>query len=102
MDEFKKQLKAAGFAGELDDSDEAKELYSHDASLFELRPQLVVKPKDSKDVRRLVKLVASRKKQMPELSVTARSAGTDMTGGAINESIIVDFNKHFTKIEKVT
>jgi FAD/FMN-containing dehydrogenase len=39
---------------------------------------------------------------MPELSVTARSAGTDMAGGAINESIIVDFNAHLNKIGKVT
>jgi FAD/FMN-containing dehydrogenase len=39
---------------------------------------------------------------MPELSVTARSAGTDMAGGAINESVIVDFNAHLNKIGKVT
>src|SRR5690606_15549391 len=31
-----------------------------------------------------------------------RSAGTDMSGGAINDSIIVDFMKHFDKIVKVT
>ena len=102
MDEFKKLLKAAKFSGEVDDSDETRELYSHDASLFELRPRLVVMPKDSKDVQRLVKLVAKQKKKMPELSLTARSAGTDMSGGAINEGIIVDFNKHFTKIHSVT
>src|SRR6185369_16667041 len=35
-------------------------------------------------------------------SVTARSAGTDMAGGAINESVIVDFNAHLTKIEHVS
>ncbi|MGH7194359.1 MAG: FAD-binding oxidoreductase, partial [Candidatus Saccharimonadales bacterium] len=34
--------------------------------------------------------------------LTARSAGTDMSGGAINDSIIVNFLEHFTKIEKVT
>jgi FAD/FMN-containing dehydrogenase len=39
---------------------------------------------------------------MPELSLTARSAGTDMSGGAINESIIVDFKKYFTTIGEVT
>lgn len=102
MDEFKKQLVAAGFAGELDDSDQAKEFYSHDASLFELRPQLVVMPKDSKDVQTLITVVAKNKSSMPELSVTARSAGTDMSGGAVNESVIVDFTKHFTKIHSVT
>jgi FAD/FMN-containing dehydrogenase len=102
MDEFKQKLRAAGFAGELDDSDEAREFYSHDASLFEIKPQLIVMPRDSSDVQRLVRVVAANKKQMPELSLTARSAGTDMSGGAVNEGVIVDFNKHFTKIESVT
>lgn len=102
MDDIKKVLVDRGFAGELDDSTETREFYSHDASLFEIMPQLVVMPKDSADVQTLVKLVHEQKKAHPHLSVTARSAGTDMAGGAINDSIIVDFNKHFTKIEKVT
>jgi len=102
MDDFKQTLVSNGFKGELDDSAEAKEKYSHDASMFELVPKLVVMPKDSADVQALVKLVADKKASMPELSVTARSAGTDMAGGAINESVIVDFNKHFTTVERVT
>ncbi len=102
MDEFAQKLKAAGFTGELDASDAAKEFYSHDASLFEIKPQLVVMPKDVHDVKTLIRLVTKYKKTMPDLSVTARSAGTDMSGGAINDSIIVDFSKHFTKIEGVT
>ncbi len=102
MENFKQTLVKNGFKGELDDSAAAKEKYSHDASMFELVPQLVVMPKDSKDVQTLVKLVTKEKKAMPELSVTARSAGTDMAGGAINESVIVDFNAHLTKVERVT
>ena len=102
MDDFKQILTAAGFGGEIDDSEPTKEFYSHDASLFEIKPRLVVMPKDSKDVQTLVKMVAKNKKIMPELSLTARSAGTDMSGGTLNEGVIVDFNKHFTKIESVT
>jgi len=102
MDDFKQKLAAAGFSGEIDDSEETRAFYSHDASLFELVPQLVVMPKDSKDVQALVKLAAEQKKHSPQLSLTARSAGTDMSGGAINEGVIVDFNKHFTKIEHVS
>lgn len=102
MDEFKKQLAQTGFAGELADDAETLTFYSHDASMFELRPELVVKPKDAADVERLVKLVAEQKAHNPHLSLTARSAGTCMSGGAINESVIVDFKTHFTKIGKVT
>jgi FAD/FMN-containing dehydrogenase len=102
MDEIKQTLVKNGFKGELDDSVETLELCSHDASMFEIKPKLVVAPKDASDVERLVKLVAERKKSVPDLSVTARSAGTDMGGGAINDSIIVDFIKYFTKIENVS
>lgn len=102
MDEFKQKLQGAGFSGELKDDAKTKEFYSHDASLFEVKPQLVVFPKDSKDVQTLIKTAAQAQKKSPNLSVTARSAGTDMSGGAINESIIVDFNKYFTKIENVS
>ena len=69
--------------------------YSHDASLFEVKPQVVVFPKDEEDVKNLVKFVSENKKKYPSLSLTGRSAGTDMSGGSINESIIVAFGKYF-------
>jgi FAD/FMN-containing dehydrogenase len=102
MDEIVKKLRSVGFRGDIDDSPTTLDFYSHDASLFELRPKVVVSPKDAKDVEELVSLVAANKASMPDLSVTARSAGTDMSGGAINDSIIVDFLKYFKKIEHVT
>lgn len=102
MEDVKQILRENGFKGDFDDSAEAKEFYSHDASMFELVPQLIVKPKDAADLETLVKLVGDKKKDMPELSVTARSAGTDMSGAAINESIIVDFREYFTNIYDIT
>jgi FAD/FMN-containing dehydrogenase len=102
MQDTKKAITSAGFNGELKDDPTTLDLYSHDASMFELRPKLVTFPKDDKDVERLVKLVAALKRTNPGLSLTARSAGTCMSGGAINDSIIVDFLTHFTSIEKVT
>ncbi|OGE64240.1 hypothetical protein A3I48_01735 [Candidatus Daviesbacteria bacterium RIFCSPLOWO2_02_FULL_36_7] len=69
--------------------------YSHDASLFEVKPQAVAFPKDEEDVKKLVKFVSDNKKDHPTLSLTGRSAGTDMSGGSINDSIIVSFCKYF-------
>ncbi|MET1033303.1 MAG: FAD-binding oxidoreductase [Candidatus Saccharimonadales bacterium] len=102
MDEFTRALHKRGFSGEMLDDAASKELYSHDASLFEIIPQLIVCPKNSADVQLLIKLTAEFKQRMSDLSLTARSAGTDMSGGAVNDSIIVDFNKHFTNIESVS
>ena len=101
MEDIKIDLKKLGFIGEFDDSSETKQTYSHDASMFEIMPKLIVFPKNSNDVATLTSYVVKNKKNKPNLSLTARSAGTDMSGGAINDSIIVDFKKHFTAIEKV-
>ncbi len=87
---------------EMDTSDKTRAFYSHDASMFELVPEAVMFPKDTAEVEQLVQHVARRKKHHPSLSLTARSAGTDMSGGAINDSVIVDFSKHFTSIARVT
>jgi FAD/FMN-containing dehydrogenase len=102
MDHFKKTLASNGFTGDIDDSSETRDAFSHDASMFEIQPVLVVAPKNSDDVQKLIRLVAKQKADQPQLSVTARSAGTDMAGGAINNSIIVDFKKYFTIIEHVS
>ncbi|HSX09573.1 MAG TPA: FAD-binding oxidoreductase [Candidatus Saccharimonadales bacterium] len=75
--------------------------HSHDASLFEVIPQVVVFPKDAADVQAIIKFVTKHKKDHPHLSITGRSAGTDMGGGSINDSIILDFQKYFNKIGEI-
>lgn len=72
--------------------------YSHDASLFEVKPQVVVVPRDVEDIKSLVKFVNENKKHNSSLSLTGRSAGTDMSGGSINDSILVGFQKYFNHI----
>ncbi|USN96081.1 MAG: FAD-binding oxidoreductase [Candidatus Nomurabacteria bacterium] len=97
MEEIKQALAQSGFKGDVDDAPATLDAYSHDASMFEVVPKLVIAPKTSKDVEAAVKIVAERKAHDPHLSLTARSAGTDMSGAAINESIIVDFQRHLNK-----
>lgn len=76
--------------GEIYADDATLDKYSRDASLFEMRPQAVVFPKTSKDIQALVQWVAAHKTEIPDLSITMRAAGTCMSGGTVNESIIVD------------
>jgi len=90
------------FKGELDTSKETLETYSHDASLFELKPAVVAKPKDVRDVQSVVTWVLKNKEKNPELSITPRSAGTDMSGGAIGQSIVLDMTAHFNEVTKLT
>lgn len=101
MDEIKEALAQYKFSGDIEDSPETLEFYSHDASMFEIKPKLVIAPKSTADVQAAVAIVAERKAHDPHLSLTARSAGTDMSGAAINDSIIIDFNKHLNKFIKL-
>ena len=71
--------------------------HSHDASLLRVVPELVIFPKDGEDVKNIIKYVNLHKKEDLSLSITGRSAGSDMAGGPLNESIILDFTKYFKK-----
>lgn len=102
MQGLAEKLKLIGFSGEVDETKESLEYYSHDASMFELAPKCIVFPKDSNDVQKLIKFITDIKPKQPDLSLTARSAGTDMTGGAINDSIIMDMTKYFNVLLDVT
>src|SRR5579872_2974298 len=99
-EEIKNTL-ASLVAGDIDITEKTLEIYSRDASLFEIKPKVVVFPKNSADVQAVVKWVAENKEKNPELSVTARSAGTDMSGGAINDSIILNFTRYMNAMHGI-
>jgi FAD/FMN-containing dehydrogenase len=89
------------FKGDIATDSATLDKASRDASLFEMRPQMVVYPKDSADVQALVKWVAEKKKDDPTLSITVRAAGTDMSGGALGESIIMDTTRYMQGVLRV-
>lgn len=92
--EFLERLRKE-FRGEVSNKQSDLAAASIDASLFRLMPKLVVHPLDSADLKLLVQLVAVERAQDPTISLTARSGGTDMSGGPLTESIVVDMTSHF-------
>lgn len=64
--------------------------YSTDASAFRITPEVVVFPLDTADIKVLVNYVRANTRSSRPLSLTVRCAGTDMTGGPLNDSIIID------------
>lgn len=88
--------------GDLELAPETLKHYSRDASIFEIVPRAIVFPKHSRDVQAIVRWVDERKAQYPELSITPRAAGTDMSGGAIGPSIILDTTRYMARIHEVT
>ena len=92
-EELKKTIR-----GEVETSPEVLEHYSRDASLFMVRPEAVVHPLDAGDIGALVRFALERKAQGSRVSLTTRAAGTDMSGGPLNDSIIVDTTKHLNHL----
>ncbi|MFM2357857.1 MAG: hypothetical protein RJA61_594 [Candidatus Parcubacteria bacterium] len=86
-------------SGEVLSDSKTLETYSKDASLFKVMPEVVVCPKDVSDIKNVVRFVGEHKKDRPTLSITGRSAGTCMSGGPLNESIIVSCTQHINKGE---
>ncbi len=85
------------FRGDILNDEETLNTYSHDASIFEVKPKVVVFPKDVQDIQHLIHFVKKR----PGLSLTGRAAGTDMTGGPLSTSIIVSFTKYFNHLKQL-
>lgn len=90
--------------GEVLDDAASLDAYSRDASLFRVVPQAVVRPLDAADVCALVKFVAAKKAQNHklDLSITPRAAGTDMSGGPLGTSIILDTTAHLNRLLELT
>src|SRR3989344_7823852 len=89
------------FKGAVADDEMTLKAYSKDASLFVVKPKLVVYPSDSQDIENLVKFVSEKKVEDQTLSITVRAAGSDMSGGPLNESIILDVTKHLNKLGEI-
>jgi FAD/FMN-containing dehydrogenase len=73
-----------------------REFYSVDSSSYKIIPEIIVVPKNEKDVINTIKIAKKSK-----MSVTVRGAGTGLVGSALNDGIILDMkNFDSTKINK--
>lgn len=94
-----KDLLKNRFKGEILEDEQTLSIFSKDASLFEIKPKTVICPKDSEDIKALVTTAIDNPQE--KLSLTVRSGGTDMSGGAVNDSIILDMTKYFNRILEI-
>lgn len=91
-----------GKLGVEEEDSRAREKFARDTSIFEVAPTAVVAPKNSSDIGKLVDFVNSeRKNGNQQVSLTARAAGTDMTGGPLTDSVLLDFMQHMNHVLEV-
>lgn len=88
--------------GDVSISEVDREKMARDTSLFYVKPEMVVYPKNGEDIEKLVKFVATEKQNGTNISITMRSAGTCMTGGPLSQSIVVDTTRYMNHVTNVT
>ena len=78
---------------DVDDSVLTRALYSSDASLYRVVPQVVARPRHPDEI--VAVLDAARALGVP---VTMRGAGTSIAGNAVGPGIVVDTARHLDRV----
>jgi FAD/FMN-containing dehydrogenase len=99
---IEKMFREAGFRGGVSSSKQLLDAYSTDESIFSIRPQVVIQPKNRHDVEIAAKVISEQKERFNSLSLTPRAAGTGLGGGSLTDSIVIDLCAHLNKIGEVT
>ncbi len=87
--------------GDVSDGANIRAQFSRDTSIFERTPSVVIFPKDADDVAAVVKYAHRAKSGGKNISIAARSAGTDMTGGPLTDSISLVFTKYMNQMGEI-
>ena len=82
--------------GDVDGSTLARALYSTDASLYRVVPQVVVRPRHVDEIAATV--AVARESGTP---LTMRGAGTSIAGNAVGTGIVVDTSRHLNRVVEV-
>lgn len=84
--------------GEVTTNTAARRQLSTDASMLTLTPEIVVYPRVTNDIRKVLRFTHQLAGKGHAISVTARGAGTDQTGAAITQGITVSTTAHMNQI----
>ncbi|MBC19930.1 MAG: oxidase [Planctomycetaceae bacterium] len=73
------------------------QLYASDASVYEIRPAAVVRPRHIRDVTACVQYAAEH-----SIPLHPRGAGTGLAGESLGPGIVIDFSRYMNRIGTVT
>lgn len=83
-------------AGNVATGDAERALFATDASVYRQQPEIVVFPQTVTDVQEAIAFASETGR-----SVTARGAGSSLTGNAIGSGVIIDTTRHLTDIQEI-
>jgi FAD/FMN-containing dehydrogenase/Fe-S oxidoreductase len=73
-----------------------RQIYSTDASLYEIEPLGVITPRDENDVVQTIRTAAKY-----EVAILPRGGGTSLAGQTVGEALVLDCSKHMTAVREV-
>jgi FAD/FMN-containing dehydrogenase len=84
--------------GEVMTSPDARRYFATDASVLSMTPALIVYPRNENDVRKTARFTWQLAERGRVIPITARGAGTDLSGAALGSGIILAFTAHMHRI----
>ncbi|MCA9328056.1 FAD-binding oxidoreductase, partial [Candidatus Saccharibacteria bacterium] len=84
--------------GEVMTSADARRYFSTDSSVFMQPPSIIVYPRNENDVRKTTRFAWQLAERGRTIPITARGAGTDLSGAAIGSGIMLVFPAHMNRI----
>jgi FAD/FMN-containing dehydrogenase/Fe-S oxidoreductase len=80
-------------AGEIRTDAVSRQLYSTDASIYQVMPYGVFLPQHAEDVQAAVELAHDR-----QIAILPRGAGSSLAGQAVNEALVIDLSRHLSQV----
>lgn len=84
--------------GEVVTSDDARKHFSTDASILTLTPSIIAYPRNENDIRKTARFTWQLAERGRIIPITARGSGSDLTGGALGQGIMLVFPAHMNRI----
>lgn len=84
--------------GEVMTSNDARRYFSTDGSVFAVTPSLIVYPRNENDVRKTARFAWQLAERGRVIPITARGSGTDQSGAALGNGIMLAFPAHMNRI----
>lgn len=84
--------------GEVSTQPALLEAMSHDASVLEKMPEMVVAPRLTSDIRKICRFTWQLAEKGHIMPITARGAGTDETGAAVGSGVLLALKPHMNEL----
>ncbi len=90
-------LSKSEFSGDIHHDNGARLVTATDNSIYQVLPQAVVFPKNSRDIQTVLK-IADQQRFSKSIKITARGGGTGTNGQSLTEGIVLDCSRYMNRI----